>query len=364
MSKARVSLDTIAQEVGVSRTTVSNAYNHPEHLSPQLRERIFATAARLGYPGPHPVARSLRTQQLGSIGVLFTDDLTYAFEDAASVDFLAGLARSATGMNTSMTLIPVGPQTTTAEQASQLIRSTMVDGFVVYSVAQDDPYLAAIRAGHRPAVVCDQPKDTGSIPFVGIDDKAAIAPAAAALVAAGHRNIGILCIRLDPTENNGFVSQQRLQQARHHVQQGRVAGALAVFEAAGIDPATVPIVERHLNTPQENWAAAQQLLTAHPECTAILCTTDTMALGVLQYAADRGWEIPTDLSVTGFDGIMMARERQLATIVQPNHAKGRAAGQLLEDLLQHDTPAAQTTLEVHWLPGQTIAPPRAAALLH
>lgn len=85
--KQRTSLASLAQELGVSRTTVSNAYNHPEQLSTQLREQILATAERLGYPGPDPTARSLRTRRVGSVGVLFTDHLSYAFEDLASVDF-------------------------------------------------------------------------------------------------------------------------------------------------------------------------------------------------------------------------------------------------------------------------------------
>ena len=60
----RVTLKTIAETVGVSRTTVSNAYNRPDQLSADLRDRVLATAKRLGYPGPDPVARSLRTGTL------------------------------------------------------------------------------------------------------------------------------------------------------------------------------------------------------------------------------------------------------------------------------------------------------------
>ncbi|MDO4929309.1 MAG: LacI family DNA-binding transcriptional regulator [Corynebacterium sp.] len=356
MPKPRPSLNTVAEAVGVSRTTVSNAYNHPEHLSEELRNRIFAAANKLGYPGPHPGARSLRTQQYGSIGVLFTDDLTYAFEDAASVDFLAGLAYSAAGHSTSMTLIPVGPETATKQEAQALIHSSMVDGFVIYSVACDDPYLAAISASKRPAVLCDQPNDH-RLPFVGIDDAAAIAPAAHALIAAGHRRIGILCIRLDSTPNNGPVSPERLAKARHHVQRGRVDGALEIFAAAGIPREQTPVVERYLNTPAENEAAAAELMERYPECTAILCTTDTMALGALEYAARRDWSVPHDLSVTGFDGIALARERNLATIVQPNQEKGRQAGRILHGEMAHEKQPRRTLLETTWLPGTTIGPP-------
>ena len=62
-TQSRGTLASLAAELGVSRTTVSNAYNRPEQLSAALRERILATAERLGYPGPDPTARSLRTRR-------------------------------------------------------------------------------------------------------------------------------------------------------------------------------------------------------------------------------------------------------------------------------------------------------------
>lgn len=343
--------------LGVSRTTVSNAYNHPEQLSAQLREQIFATAEKIGYPGPDPTARSLRMKFVGSVGVLFTDHLTYAFEDRASVDFLAGMAQASTGNRTNLTLIPVGPDATDANAARRAVGNAVVDGFVVYSVAANDPFLeAAIHRG-LPVVICDQPTTEPRAPFVGIDDHAAIAPAAQALIDAGHRRIGILCIRLDPDPNNGPVTARRLQAARHHTQRGRVQGALEVFKRAGIDPASVPVVERHINDPANNVAAAKELLSANPDLTAVLCTTDTMALGVLQYAKRVGKAVPQDLSVTGFDGIAPALERGLTTVIQPNVAKGEFAASMLQSLIAGEK-VGNTTLRTTFHEGATVTPPQ------
>ena len=183
-SARRTSLASLAEELGVSRTTVSNAYNHPEQLSEDLRVRILDTAERLGYPGPDPAARSLRMKRVGSIGVLVTEHLAYAFEDMASVDFLAGLAEACIGFQTTLTLVPVGPTATNPSAALQLVNSAVVDGFVVYSVAKNDPYLEATHTRGLPTVVCDQPIDDNRFPFVGIDEGGAIAPAAQALVDA------------------------------------------------------------------------------------------------------------------------------------------------------------------------------------
>ena len=62
--RRRATLASLAAELNVSRTTVSNAYNRPDQLSAELRERVLSTAKQLGYPGPDPVARSLRTGTL------------------------------------------------------------------------------------------------------------------------------------------------------------------------------------------------------------------------------------------------------------------------------------------------------------
>jgi DNA-binding LacI/PurR family transcriptional regulator len=85
-------LQTVADAVGVSRSTVSNAYSRPDQLSPELRARILAAAEQLGYAGPNPSARSLRRGKVDAIGVLLTANLSIAFRDPYAVSFLGGLA--------------------------------------------------------------------------------------------------------------------------------------------------------------------------------------------------------------------------------------------------------------------------------
>lgn len=358
MVKRARTLAALAAELGVSRTTVSNAYNHPDQLSPQLRRRILQAAGERGYPGPDPMARSLRTRRVGSLGVLLTEHLTYAFEDAASVDFLAGLAQASEGTETALTLIPAGPS---EKDASALVGRAAVDGIVVYSVAEGDPHLAAAQARGVPLVVCDQPKGL-DLPFVGIDDREAIRPAARALLDAGHTRIGILSIRLHRKRHDGPTE---VETADLHVQRDRVRGACEEFSAAGVTG--VPVITRHINDHATCLSAAEELLTTHPELTAVLCTTDSMALGVLDYARRRGIAVPEDLSVTGFDGIRTALLRGLSTVIQPNQDKGRVAGRMLQELidahLADDTDAAPTTaprviLGTTFHHGSTVSRPR------
>src|SRR3954468_23693624 len=105
MPVQRVTLVTVAKAMGVSPTTVSNAYSRPHKLTPALRERILQTARELGYPGPDPAARSLRRGRAGSIGLLFGEALTYVFQDPGAVEFLRGLAEGTARHNTALQLI-------------------------------------------------------------------------------------------------------------------------------------------------------------------------------------------------------------------------------------------------------------------
>ena len=368
----RGTLASIAAELGVSRTTVSNAYNRPSQLSEELRTKILHTAEKMGYPGPDPTARSLRTQRAGAVGVLLTEELTYAFDDQASLEFMSGVSQACAEMGVSMLLIPAGVQPD-GKDATALVNQAVVDGFIIYSVADEDPYLeAAINRG-RPIVICDQPAGKEGIRFVGIDDREAIKPVVRRLVDAGHRNIGVLCIRLDQEPNNGPVSAERLAGARMNVQRDRVNGALEVLEAAGIDRAGVPIVERHINDSGTTVDAARELIENNPQLTAVVCTTDSMALGLLRYAKSAGLDVPGDISVTGFDGIPQAEAAGLVTVRQPSRTKGRLSGEHLAEEIRatraaaksrksathrgEDTPPA-VFLDTTVLDGTSIAPPR------
>ena len=84
----KVTLQSIADRVGVSRMTVSNAFSRPDQLSAHLREKILAAAEEVGYVGPDPAARALARGRVGSIGLLLTDRLGEAFQDAVATEFL------------------------------------------------------------------------------------------------------------------------------------------------------------------------------------------------------------------------------------------------------------------------------------
>ncbi len=171
--RRRATLASLAAELKVSRTTISNAYNRPDQLSADLRDRVLATAKRLGYPGPDPVARSLRTRKAGAVGLMITEPLNYSFSDPAALDFVAGLAESCEEAGQGLLLVAIGPNRS-LDDGSAAVLAAGVDGFVVYSASDDDPYLSVVRQRHLPIVVVDQPKDVPGASRVCIDDRGAM----------------------------------------------------------------------------------------------------------------------------------------------------------------------------------------------
>ena len=120
--RPRVTLAEVAARCGVSRMTVSNAYNHPDQLSAELRQRVLATAEELGYGGPSAAGRALRRGRSDVLGVLLTEALPYAFGDPGTVSFLHGVTAATAAAGLALQLIPA-----TAETAERLVRDAAVE---------------------------------------------------------------------------------------------------------------------------------------------------------------------------------------------------------------------------------------------
>lgn len=322
----QVTLQSIADVVGVSRTTVSNAYNRPGRLSPKLLERVLETAKDLGYSGPNPVARKLRTGLKSAVGLVLTDSLPFAFRDEAAVGFLHGLALSCEAARTSLLLIPVTPD---VSGGLAQIEQAAVDSMVVYSVPDDAPYLQAVLRKNVPVVVVDGPKNLPNTSWVGLDQITSSGLTARHLAELGHREVGVLCHRLSDEAFVGHVDAEQFARATYPVQRERVTGFRDEFLRLTEGKGVVRLSERRVSDIASGRSGARAILRDFPDVTAIVCTCDALALGVLSMAEELGLRVPEDLSVTGFDDIPSAARAQLTTIWQPLVEKGGIAGEMI-----------------------------------
>jgi DNA-binding LacI/PurR family transcriptional regulator len=141
-----VTLQDLADSLGVSKATVSNAYNRPDQLSADLRARILAEARRLGYTGPDPIAATFSRRRADAVGLVFDDPLTFALTDPAEVLFVTGIAAACEQAGVGLVLIPRGP-------SDDLVLRALVDGFVCHCDLDGDGRVDIAIARELPVVI-------------------------------------------------------------------------------------------------------------------------------------------------------------------------------------------------------------------
>lgn len=315
----KVTLQTIADHVGVSRMTVSNAFSRPDQLSTELRERILTAAEEFGYCGPDPTARMLARGTTGTIGVLLTDSLRYAFADEVAAEFLGAIAEELAPTGLALTLL-----TSSTSTERMPARDVPMDGSLVYSCDDRSAAVAWLIRRRLPLVLVDQEPRPGYA-SVNIDDRGGARKAAQHLVDLGHRRISIVTYSVSGAE--GVLDDPR-GQAGSFVGRQRMAGWLDALDAAGIRPT---VVQLRKVTEELDEELAMLLLDGPERPTAVLCVSDVTAFRVVDAAASRGLSVPEQLSVVGFDDSPLANRMrpQLTTVRQDTRTKGRKAATAL-----------------------------------
>ena len=296
-----MTLQTLADRLGVSRTTASNAFNRPDQLNPALRERVLALAAELGYAGPDPAGRALRSGRAGAIGVLLTEQLSYAFDDPAAVATLRGLAAEAERVGISLALLPA-PLSGGGPPAARSTRA-LVDACFVYALPEDHPSVARRARAQLPVVVSDTPHIDG-VPFVSIDDRGGARAAAQHLLDLGHRRLAVVSLR------HARRRPQRLRRRRAPPRPRPTASRASASRATRTRspaPASTGTTCRSTRSTRTRARSAREAVAraarARAAADRVLAMSDEIALGVIDGARAPALDVPRELSVVGFDDV-------------------------------------------------------------
>ena len=333
---AKVTLQSIADRVGVSRMTVSNAFSRPDQLSADLRAKILAAADELGYVGPDPAARALARGRTGSVGLLINGSLSEAFEDAVSAEFLASVADALAGQGRALTLLP-----SSSDQSFVPARDVAVDGALVYICDPTSPDIGWLERRNIPVVVVDHNVRDG-VASVNVDDRGGARLAAQHLVELGHRRLGIVTLEVAADEAN-YPARERM------------LGWRDALDPAGIEPT---VVATPYSPRDAAYDVARTLLDRPDRPTGVVCFSDAFAVATVRAAESLGLRVPDDVSIVGFDDSVIAAAGRppLTTVHQEVGAKGRAAVAAIADVMGGRSPAAvvlPTTLVVR----ESTAPP-------
>jgi DNA-binding LacI/PurR family transcriptional regulator len=319
MNRPYPTLVEVARAAGVSRSTASNAFTHPERVRVEVRLRIEAAARALGYAGPDPRGRLLRSGKVHALGVraIAGMGVADALRNPVYLQFLEGVGEVCDVAGANMTIFPDRPRGG--------VDTALIDGLILSRVEQLAEVDAA-RLRRLPLVVVDV--DAGDeVSSVRVDAHDGAAAAARRLLDLGHRHFAIMSFlrAFGPPRYHPPGRTRAPDAAGMPIDQEKLAGYADALGSAGIAIDSVPIVQAHA------WdeAAAAMLIDLAPEATAVLSMSVMQALAVVAEARRRGREVPRDLSVIGFNDIAAAADAGLTTVDGRTLEKGRAAARLV-----------------------------------
>ncbi len=323
----KIRMKDIAEVCGVSVMTVSNAFNRPDQLSVELRERILARAEKMGYAGPDARARDLRSGRSNSYGVVFTSKLSYAFTDPYYTGWLAGFSEVMEERGASVILlsVPVG-----SPDAQDAVQRAAIDGLA--GLCASNAVIRAARVRGLPVVLSTSSDD---IDYVAIDDHAAGRDMARHVRRLGHHDIAVVIDTVDespdlPAEYDTEAIKPVLDEMLAQGFRYRYHRWLGLLEEFG--DTSLRVVVAGTNSRTAGSAAGALLLDRADRPTAIVALTDILALGVLDALAVRGLVAGRDVSVSGFDDLPGITEPAgLTTVAQPIEENGRLVARLLLD---------------------------------
>lgn len=340
----------VAMLAHVSQGTASNVFNKPEQVSEETRTRVFLAAEKLGYKGPDPVGRLLRAGKTNTIGVLISNPLSHFFTDPIARSFMSGIANICDDRGIGITLVTAQDET----KAAQTIRSALVDGFVVHCL-EDDAHLVALAQNRNlPLAVVDAQVVSG-VSHITIDDETGARLAMEHALSLGHRRIGILTLNLKGDGARGVPSSDRLYDISYAVSRKRMVGYTTALQNAGLLIADDLVFECG-NSREIGAKGARHLLGLKNPPTAIVAMSDLIAMGVMDYARFQKIDIPSELSVIGYDDMPDAAfsDPPLTTINQPSVEKGRLAALAV---LDGEDAVKSTVLPVELVMRESAAPP-------
>jgi len=330
----------IAKHAGVSTATVSRVVHHAPTVAPELARRVWSAIDKLGYY-PNTQARALVSGRSNTFGLIvseitnpFFPEIVQSFENAAV----------AQGYEIMLTSTAHDPRR--MELAARRMIERRVDGVAVMSFGMEESLLTdSPFLRDTPLVFVDVGPARERVANLRIDYAQGIGEAVEHLRALGHERIAFI------------AGPQQLPSA-----QMRRAAFLAEIKRAGgaVDDSLLMVGD---HTIEGGMAATRELLKMRPRPTAVLCSNDMTAIGVMHECHEQSVPIPEELSVVGYDDIRLARYMlpPLTTVRMSQRELGETAFRALYDEARRTKP--RTTgrvypIETHLELRRSTAPPK------
>lgn len=311
-ARRRITINDLADDLGLAKGTVSRALNGYPDIAEATRLRVRRRAKAMGYQ-PLSQAQGIRTGRTRSIGLVFRTDLPNAQRPFLS-EFLAGITQRASSENWTLTVATAASEEELIDVHRRLVDERKADGFILPRTDFNDRRIDILREMGTPFVLYGRTENDSGCAWFDIAGEAAIRAAVLRLHGAGHRRIAYV---------NGA--------ARYNFSRLRAEGYRSGIAHIGLDD-DPDLRSLTAMSHEEGRAATAKLLSLPVPPTAIVFATDRGALGAWEAARDHGLTIGRELSIIAYDGIPegIYAEPGLTTFdVDSHHAGDRLAALLI-----------------------------------
>lgn len=322
----RVTLKDIARRVGRSVTTVSRALHGYDDVSPQTRRQVLQVAAEMGYI-PHAWAQRLQKQRTDTLGLVLP---TFGprFADPFFSEFLAGVGNMAAERGYDLLVSTRAPGEEERIAYRRFALGHRVDGFLLVRLRAHDPRVYWLQEWGVPFVAFGRTEEENDFPYVDVDSEQGMVRLTEHLIEQGHHRIAFIAPPREFTFSRARERGVRRALAAHHL----------------------PLREEYFRegalTEESGYREAQALLALPDPPTAIMAGNDLMAIGAMRAIREHGFQIGTEVAITGFDDIPLAQHTvpPLTTVHQPIYQIGKRVAHMLIDVLQGNSLAERQVL--------------------
>jgi len=314
----------VAKLAGVSTATVSRVINNPDQVREDTRSKVERAMQLCNYKY-NALARGFATKQSKTIGLIIPTIRNSVFAESTR-----GVQDYADGQKNQVIL---GNTYYSYDQEETLIKTLLekqVDGLIITTTNPKGAVLKSLVDEGVPFVLLYSTLKGGPMSAVGIDNYRGGYLATEHLVQLGHRRIGMVA-------GNFSMSDRSLH--RWH-------GYKQCLKKYGI-PYDKELLAQTDYSLAGGKAATQKLLSLKTPPTALFCSNDYLALGAMKGAREMGLNLPQDLSVVGFDDILIASHivPELTTVYQPAYEMGKLGAKLLFELMEKESKPVQLMLD-------------------
>jgi LacI family transcriptional regulator len=308
-------LEQIAKQAGVSRSTVSRVMNNHPNVDSETRTHVLSVAETLNYH-PNIAARGLAAGRTNILGLVIPTGVSALFTDPYFPLLIQGVTSACTLQDHSVMLWLADPEFD-RHTSRQVLQGGLIDGVILASAVNDDPMLEALLNRGLPFVMVGRRPDDDRVSYVDVDNRSSARELVAYLLRLGYSRVATIT-----GPQNMIAGLDRLE------------GYHTALRDRRVTPDPQLIIEADF-TEEGGHRAMQRLLPLAPD--AVFAASDAMAVGALRALREAGRRVPEDIAVAGFDDMPFAARTDppLTTVRQPIQRLGALAAETLIDLISY-----------------------------